>query len=178
MQLSFSNDLDGEPRFERGQDVTIHLQPEEVAALGSEAAQLYDWFLSVLASLTMLRTGYVKGDAEHGQPPDLSDLARMIFDLDARLAPRLAGLRNALIRAFDAMGGSHQQLATAMDAPRGTAVSRRASVMEHDPTPWERWATTYPGQRIPDGEVGPGLNERSWVYWWPRTRGRTDLTGI
>jgi hypothetical protein len=152
MQLSDSTDTGAASRFEHGQDVTIHLTGPEVQALGLGAAELYDWFTSALRALVMLRTGVTDGDPRSGLIPDVAAWAQVIGDLDHHLAPRLEGIRAGAIRAFDAAGGSHQQLAYAMDVSRSTAQDRRTAVLAGRPGLWERWAATYPGQRIPNAE--------------------------
>lgn len=114
----------------------LSLTDAEIEALGMDAYLLMDWFASTLSALATLRS------AAPDSPSVTSDeWDHYINDTERRLAPRLRGVRDALIRAHHASGGSLGDLALAMDVPRSTAQSRRNAVLRRDPSIWEQWAT-------------------------------------
>lgn len=123
-----------------GGDIVISLTRAESAALGAESGALTDWYISALRALVALRTGHVGGDRTQGAPDVDGTWHWVINDLDRRLLPRLEGIRDAAIRAHAGAGGTYAQLATAMDAPRSTAQSRRDAIVNKDPSFWETWA--------------------------------------
>ncbi len=90
---------------------------------------LADWFHSALWALATLRT---VNPAE--RTVSKSSWHTMVNDVDHRLLPRLEGIRDALIRAYDTSGGSVGDLAIAMDVPaQHRAVSpRRAAPLEQE----------------------------------------------
>jgi len=136
--------------------VTIHLTRAEAAALGAELSTITDWYASALLALVALRTGRLDGDTAATGPgrTTAADWHALISDVDRRLMPRLTGIRDALIRAHAAAGGSIGDLAVAMDVPRSTAQARRQAVLTRD-SAWEVWAITGgPGLPPPPTEVG------------------------
>lgn len=115
--------------------IRIGVSPEEWRYLGADGAMLADWFASVLDALVALRRG------EHDQVSS-EEWHAMINALEHRLEPRLSGIRDAVIRAHHAAGGSLADLALAMDVDaRSTAQYRRKRVVEQPPRHWENWAT-------------------------------------
>ncbi|MCC5582209.1 hypothetical protein IMZ11_42140 [Microtetraspora sp. AC03309] len=112
--------------------VVISLQGQH---FGPEAAGMVDWFDTILWALDRLRSG----DWDTSSPETVSEIDTAITHLVHRLEPRLEGLTAALIRAHYAAGGSHGQLATAMDVSRSTAQSRAVRLPE-EPSIWETWA--------------------------------------
>lgn len=118
--------------------ITVHFTHEESTALGAEAGMLTDWYTSALLALVELRT------AEPGQSPYMEPDSwyYLINDMENRLAPRLRGIRDALIRAHADDGRSVGDLAVAMDVVKSTAQGRRDAVVKRDPSVWETWART------------------------------------
>jgi len=112
-------------------DIIISLTPEEVRRLGVDAAVLADWFDTALWVLARLRNGHEM---------TAQDWHTAINDLDHRLLPRIEGIRDAVIRAHAAAGGSVGDLALAMDVPRSTAQYRREVLLAAPPGLWESWA--------------------------------------
>jgi hypothetical protein len=105
--------------------------------LGADGMLLLDWFSSALIALARLR------DPQEMTPNDWHNL---INDVERRLTPRMQGIRDALIRAHAAAGGSYGDLALAMDTGKSTAQYRRDRLTDVAPSHWERWATgTLPG---------------------------------
>lgn len=138
-----------------GQDQVIH----EVRGwgVGIEGAILADWMDTVFYALGALRHGRWRLDGTRDEKT-LSDIYTAINDLEHRLRPRLDGLRDALIRAHYDAGGSHTELATAMDVPRPTAQKRGNAVRRlAPPSMWEKWADGHlePVTRTA-AEVRPG----------------------
>jgi hypothetical protein len=125
-----------------GGDIVISLTPEESQKLGAEAGTLADWFHSALWALATLRT---VDPAERTVAKN--DWHTMVNDIDHRLLPRLEGLRDALVRAYDTSGGSVNDLAMAMDVPRSTAQYRRDVLRRTQQGLWENWATGGGPQR-------------------------------
>src|SRR5690606_3854575 len=70
----------------------------------------------------------------------LSTISAALYQMTCRLAPRLQGALDALIRAHYAAGGSHGELAAAMEVERSTAQYQGDRVRKASPTYWERWA--------------------------------------
>jgi hypothetical protein len=90
----------------------------------------------VIYSLDNLRSG--KWDTPGRET--VRELYTAIMHLENKLTPRLEGIRDALIRAHYAAGGSHEDLALAMDVSRSTAQSRGNKVRHAAPSHWETWA--------------------------------------
>lgn len=124
----------GESRLGGG-DIVISLTPEHSQKLGMEVDTLADWFHSALWALATLRT---VNPAERTVPK--SNWHTMINDVDRRLLPRLEGVRDALLRAYDSSGCSVGDLALAMDVPRSTAQYRRDVLRRSHKSRWEDWA--------------------------------------
>lgn len=149
MHLSFGHEPTPPPVAAMGDhlEITLHIGPEDAAALGGEAGLLTDWFLTALRALVALRMGEVDRETETGQivrgPATVDTWYWVINDLGTRLTPRLEGIIAAAIRAHAAAGGSIGNLALAMDvAPRrSTAQTRREKVLDTEPSGWELWAT-------------------------------------
>lgn len=123
-----------------GLDITISLTPGEAQALGTDAADLADWFDTALWAIALLRTGLnERGGEQQAITPDT--LYTAISDLDRSLIPRLQGARDAIIRLHQELGGSIGQAKRAMDVAKSTAQSRRNAVTHRPETAWELWAT-------------------------------------
>lgn len=115
-----------------GVDIIISLTGPENTALQGEADLMADWLVTALRALVALRTSQ-NGAGDSGQWYwSLNDLARLL--------PRLEGIRDAVIREWAKQGGSHGQMALAMDVPRSTAQTRREAVTGREPSYWETWA--------------------------------------
>lgn len=125
-----------------GGDIVISLTPEQSQKLGMDVGMLADWFHSALWALATLRT---TGPAE--QTVSANSWHTMINDVDHRLLPRLEGIRDALIRAHAANGGSVGDLALAMDVARSTAQYRRDVLRNSSPGLFEQWAVSGGPQR-------------------------------
>jgi hypothetical protein len=118
--------------------INLHVPASYAHTLGVDGMLLLDWFSSALIALARLRDSDPQMTA--------NDWYNLINDTEHRLAPRLQGIRDALIRAHAAAGGSYGDLALAMDVPKGTAQYRRDKLTAAAPSTWERWATgTLPG---------------------------------
>ncbi|SCL21298.1 hypothetical protein [Micromonospora aurantiaca (nom. illeg.)] len=123
--------------------VQLEVTPAQARVLGADASLLLDWFDSALLALVALR---------EGRAADMSrnDWHYLITHLEHRLAPRLDGLRDAVIRAHHGAGGSLADLALAMDVEKSTAQYRRDRVVKREPNVWETWARAggpqHPGQ--------------------------------
>ena len=126
-------------------------------ALGADGPLLLDWFSSALIALAQLR------DSDAQMTPD--DLHALINDVEHKLAPRLRGIGNALIRAHAAAGGSYGSLALALDVPKSTAQHRRDKLTSTPPTVDERWVT--------DG--GPRPPAPRYTVRLTLTNGGTDI---
>ncbi|MFI5621546.1 hypothetical protein [Streptomyces sp. NPDC051567] len=125
-----------------GTDITISLTPEESAAIGSaDIATLTDWFDTALWALAAMRTGRSYRGPETSRQIGAGDAYDMITGLDHRLLPRLQAIRDAAIRRHEELGGTVQELATAMDVGRSTAQYRRV-VLRDNPAAFDGWATT------------------------------------
>lgn len=107
--------------------------------IGPEAGPILDWFDTFFYALSKLRSADLKLDKSR-DPDTLKDLHLCIGNLVHRLEPRMEGLITALIRAHHEAGGSHQELATAMDVARSTASTRVRTTRKHPPANWEEWA--------------------------------------
>lgn len=144
------------PAANGGRDLTIHLRPEQAAALGAEFDTLTDWFDTVLIGLAALRSGVARDPRTNELTTPTENLWYwLINDLDTRLWPRLEGIRDAAIRAHAQAGGSYGHLSLAMDCPKSTAQRRRDSVTGAAPSFWETWAT-HGGpnrQTVPEGAI-------------------------
>ncbi|GHB75760.1 hypothetical protein GCM10010331_74490 [Streptomyces xanthochromogenes] len=120
-----------------GGDIVISLTPEQSQKLGPDADMLADWFHSALWALATLRSA-----APADQAVSPNSWHTMINDVDHRLLPRLEGIRDALIRAHAASGGSVGDLALAMDVARSTAQYRREVLHNSAPGTFEKWAVS------------------------------------
>jgi hypothetical protein len=136
-------------RPDGGMHITVSLTAEEVVAIGSaEAEGLMDWFDSALWGLAMLRTGHIcRDEGARTTEVHAAEMDTVIRDLDVKLLPRLAGVRDAAIRRHRELGGTIGALAAAMDAPRSTAQTRREALENPGPRAvssraWQEWATT------------------------------------
>lgn len=121
---------------EDGSQAVVITFPSNPDFLGIDGPVLADYFDTVLFCLDHLRSG------KYDQPgrETVTQLYNGIMHLEQKLTPRLQGIRDALIRAHYAAGGSHEDLALAMDCPRQTAVSRGNKVRGSEPSTWESWA--------------------------------------
>ncbi|MBB4920987.1 hypothetical protein [Streptosporangium saharense] len=122
----------GRPPLRLGTDehgnptVTLSLK-----GLNAGATRLVDQLDTILGAVAALRAG------DLGQPDSLPSIDRAVRDLD-RLDKVLGGLTAALIRQHYIAGGSHGQLAAAMEVQRSTA-QMRAERLPAEPTYWENW---------------------------------------
>jgi hypothetical protein len=139
----------GDDSIQGGVDITLSLTPAEAAAIGGEASTLADWFDTALWALAILRTGHSVRPAEDtpARPITANDLHDVINDLDHRLIPRLAGVRDAAIRRHKELGGSVGDLALAMDVARSTAQTRREALEAKPRGLFETWALSGGPQR-------------------------------
>lgn len=122
-----------------------------------ELADMQAWMETALASLRMLRSGALHLDGSRDEAT-LDAIRSGITAISHRLGPRLDGIVAALIRAHYDAGGSHAELARAMDVERSTAQSRGDKVRKtRPPLMWERWAAGHlePVTRTA-AEVRPG----------------------
>jgi hypothetical protein len=103
--------------------------------LGAEVAPLMDWVDTIVMSLENLRSGAW----DRRGPSAVAGIDMAITHLIHRLEPRLEGIKDALVRAHIAAGGSHGELARAMDVARSTAQSR-VKRLPDEPSHWEKWA--------------------------------------
>lgn len=140
--------------------ILIELDEEDRAALGHDAAVMTDWFATALLALVKLR----------GAPLGRLTLTSgtwltLIGDLEHRLLPRLQGIRDALVRlhaqpfaVLEEPGvtrrGTLDELASAMDAPKSTAQSRRLAVLGRPTSGFEEWARVEGPQDRPRAEGG------------------------
>ncbi|MFE7442401.1 hypothetical protein ACFU7X_18340 [Streptomyces chartreusis] len=122
-----------------GGDIVISLTPEQSQKLGMDVGMMADWFHSALWALATLRT---VNPAE--RTVSKSSWHTMVNDVDKRLLPRIEGIRDALIRAYDTSGGSVNDLAMAMDVPRSTAQYRRDVLRRTAQSKWEAWVFSSP----------------------------------
>ncbi|MER7857402.1 hypothetical protein ABTZ98_33435 [Streptomyces bacillaris] len=112
--------------------LTLNVPASYGRTLGADGMMMLDWFSSALIAMARLRDG--------DQVMTANDWHNLINDTEHRLTPRLQGIRDALIRAHAAAGGSYGDLALAMDVPKGTAQYRRDKLTAAQPSTWERWA--------------------------------------
>ena len=122
-----------------------------------DAALVADWMDTVFYALSRLRSGELRLDGTRDERT-LSDIYTGINDLSTRLIPRLQGIVDALVRAHYDAGGTHGELARAMDVERSTAQTRGDKIRKTaPPSTWERWATgELEPQTRPAAEVRPG----------------------
>ncbi|WP_051363155.1 hypothetical protein [Amycolatopsis thermoflava] len=122
----------------------------------SELAPLLDWCDTLFFALSRLRGAQWRLDGSR-DAKTLADLYTCINDLNTRLEPRLSGVIEALTRAHYAAGGSHGELANAMDVTRATAQTRATKVRMREPSHWANWAAgeLAPVDR-PATEIRPG----------------------
>ncbi len=125
-------DLEFIQRTDGSTAVVITLPGEH---LGVDAAVMADWFDTVFWAMDKLRSGAWNVPGRD----TVNEIGTAITHLEHRLSPRLGGLRDALIRAHYAAGGSHAELGHALDTARSTAqgIAKR---LPTEPTVWEKWA--------------------------------------
>ncbi|QRP44744.1 NUDIX domain-containing protein [Amycolatopsis sp. FDAARGOS 1241] len=153
-----------------GLDLVLSLTEDEVAALGTDAAEMAEALDTVLAGLAVLRRGRAIQSPGNADDVDNGPIGagpawdeRLLRDV-CGLMEHLEGVRAAGIRAHTRDGGSDSQLAAAMGVPPTTAQRRRDDLGE--PGPAELWATgssssaDRAGARVPDAM-------RSWSTPWP-----------
>lgn len=132
------------PADDGGEDIVIHLRPDQAAALNSEELNiLANGFHSVFEALAMLRTGKTtdsraKGGMRYVEAEDWYWVVNAIYK---KLIGRLEGVGDAAVRAHAAAGGSVGHLANAMDVARSTAQHRREVILASRRSGWEAWAT-------------------------------------
>ncbi|MGJ6969050.1 hypothetical protein ACSDR0_44870 [Streptosporangium sp. G11] len=130
----------GDPHGNDEMEITIRLTASEARSVGKDALLMAEIVDSCLWALGMLRTGANSRDS--GSPtPTVGDWATALRGLD-RLAPRLRGTRDAVVRAYLASGGSTQRLADVMAIPLSELQDDAERTMAQPPDTWEEWATT------------------------------------
>ncbi|GAA3821439.1 hypothetical protein GCM10022226_47220 [Sphaerisporangium flaviroseum] len=130
----------GDPHGNDDMEITIRLTASEAHSIGRDALLMAEILDSCLWAMAMLRTGANSRDA--GSPaPTVGDWAAALRGLD-RLAPRLRGTRDAVVRAYLAFGGSTQRLADVMAVPLSEIQNETERMMAKPPDVWEEWATT------------------------------------
>ena len=122
-----------------------------------DAVMVADWMDTVFYALDRLRSGELRLDGTRDEDT-LSAIYTGINDISTRLIPRLQGIVEALVRAHYDAGGTHGELARAMDVERSTAQTRGDKIRKTaPPSTWERWAT---GELEPEqaraADVRPG----------------------
>lgn len=112
---------------------------------------------AIVTALDALRAGRLRLDNTR-DPGTLSTISTALHQATCRLAPRLQGALDALIRAHYDAGGSHGELARAMEVERSTAQYQGDRVRKTiPPTHWELWAAgELDPQTRPAAEVRPG----------------------
>lgn len=122
-----------------------------------DAALVADWMDTVFYALSKLRSGELRLDGTRDEQT-LNVIRTGINDISTRLLPRLQGIVDALIRAHYDAGGSHGELARAMDVERSTAQARGDKVRRTlPPSTWERWATgELEPEQVQARDVRPG----------------------
>jgi hypothetical protein len=137
-------------------DFVVTVDQEELHALGEGAfgrADLGEFTHAVVWGLILLRTleraGTYSGDVDD----DRAHLHGLIRALERTLLPRLAGVRDAAVRWHSKLGGSHGDLAAAMDVARSTAQSRVQALLDREPSEGEQWATGQ--RRAPEAPAKP-----------------------
>ncbi|AZM45204.1 hypothetical protein DMB38_04605 [Streptomyces sp. WAC 06738] len=126
------------PEGDDGLEFTVRLTPEETRVLTREVRLLAEIVDSCLWALGMLRTGVNSRDA--GRPaPIPGDWYSALRDLE-RIAPRVEGTRDAVIRALAESGEGTGRLAHALHTDEEAASRRRAAVLGNPPSDWETWA--------------------------------------
>ena len=110
----------------------------------------------MFAALAALRSGELVLDGSR----DTETLDRLRAGLTAvghRLAPRVQGLLDALTNAFYDAGGSHAELAAALDQERSAVAKRSLRRKVSGPGQWEKWALgELSAANRPATEVRPG----------------------
>ncbi|MGC5010129.1 hypothetical protein ACLQ2R_05135 [Streptosporangium sp. DT93] len=124
-------------RDDGSHDAVIHMP----ADLGVDGAWLADWAQTLLWALDRLRSGAWDTPGEE----TLDEIQTAINDLEHQLAPRLDGMRDALIRAHFVAGGSYADLALALNRRKSTAQYRADKVLKKAPSKMEVWARGTPG---------------------------------
>ena len=105
----------------------------------ADARDLHIAMDAIVTALDALRAGRLRLDKTR-DAATLSTISTALYQMACRLDPRLQGALDALIRAHYAAGGSHAELARAMEVERSTAQARGDRVRKASPTYWERWA--------------------------------------
>ena len=123
----------------------------------ADARDLHIAMGAIVAALDALRAGRLRLDGTR-DGATLSTISTALHQATCRLAPRLQGALDALIRAHYDAGGSHGELAAAMEVERSTAQARGDRVRKTiPPTHWEVWAAgELDPQTRPAAEVRPG----------------------
>lgn len=105
----------------------------------ADARDLHIAMDAIVTALDALRAGRLRLDKTRDEGT-LSTISTALHQVNCRLAPRLQGALDALIRAHYAAGGSHSELARAIEVERSTAQYQGDRVRKAPPTHWERWA--------------------------------------
>ena len=123
----------------------------------ADARDLHIAMDAIVTALDALRAGRLRLDRTRDEGT-LSTISAALHQLTCRLAPRLQGATEALIRAHYDAGGSHGELAAAMEVERSTAQYPGDRVRKTTPPAhWELWAAGHldPSTR-PAAQVRPG----------------------
>lgn len=122
----------------------------------ADARDLHIAMDAIVTALDALRAGRLRLDKTRDSAT-LSTISAALHQATCRLAPRLQGALDALIRAHYDAGGSHGELAAAMEVERSTAQYQGDRVRKTPPTHWELWAAgELDPQTRPAAEVRPG----------------------
>lgn len=122
----------------------------------ADALDLHVAMDAIVEGLDALRAGRLRLDRTRDEGT-LSTISTALHQMTCRLTPRLQGALDALIRAHYAAGGSHAELARAMEVERSTAQARGDRVRRSRPTHWERWAAgELEPVTVAAAEVRPG----------------------
>ena len=105
----------------------------------ADARDLHIAMDAIVTALDARRAGRLRLDKTRDSAT-LSTISTALYQMTCRLAPRLQGALDALIRAHYDAGGSHGELAAAMEVERSTAQYQGDRVRKAPPTYWERWA--------------------------------------
>lgn len=139
-----------------GVDVVISLTADQVAALGTDMAELAEALDTALVALAAHRAR-TDPTVPSEATPSLKDQpvsAGAIWNdwtiTDTTyLIERMTGLRAASVRQHADNGGTYGEVARDMNVSRATAQRRRDTITRKPASKGERWATTLPA---PDAE--------------------------
>lgn len=150
--------VNARPILDLAEDPAVHSVPvlEKYGCPDTDLDALLSYVDGMFAALAALRSGELVLDGTR-DPATLARLADGIGAVGHRLAPRVQGLLDALTNAHYEAGGSHAELARALDAERSAVAKRSIRRRVSGPGEWEKWALgeTDPGEYLA-AEVRPG----------------------